>query len=270
MGEVILTEDKGDGVLLATLNRPASMNTINHAWIADFDALLNRLDGTDDIRVLVITGAGRAFCAGADFKGDFVAGGDTKQAYRAQLALARIIERLCGLRQPVIAAVNGAAAGGGFALSLAAEIRIAARSASFHVATTRMGLSAGECGIGWLLPRAIGLSRSFELMLTGRGFDAEEADRIGYVSRVVSDEALLDTALGLAREIAANSPFGVWMTKDIVRKGQEISSLSAAIGMEARTQLLCGATGDFREAMQAFLEKRPPNFNKAPDSESPA
>lgn len=251
----ILTEDRGQGVLLATLNRPERLNAINLAWIADFHALLDRLD-TDDTRVLVITGAGRGFCAGADLKDDLVSGAvSTEVSYGKQLSLARIVERLCGLRQPVIAAVNGPAVGGGFALTLAAEIRIAARSASFEIANARIGLSAGECGISWLFPRAVGLSRSFELMLTGRRFGAEEADRIGYVSRVVDDASLIDEAVALGHQIAAIPAFGVWMTKDVVRNNLEVGSLQAAIALESRTQLLTGSGDEFKRVVAAFTAR---------------
>lgn len=256
----LLIEDRGQGILLATINRPERMNAIDRGLIGAFEALFDRLDADREARVLVLTGAGRAFCAGADLKSDFVAAAGPEESLASQLRLARIVERMTNLRQPVIAAVNGAAAGGGFAFTLGADIRIAARSASFAIANARLGLSGGECGISWLLPRAIGLSRAFELMLTGRRFDAEEADRIGYVLRVVEDDALIHTALETARLIAANAPFGVWMTKDIVRRNLETASLQSAIALEARTQLLCGQGGDFREAVAAFFEKRPPDF----------
>jgi enoyl-CoA hydratase len=258
----LLVEDRGHGILIATINRPERMNAIDRNLIAAFEALFDRLDSDRDARVLILTGADRAFCAGADLKSDFVASAGPEESLASQLRLARLMERIANLRQPVIAAVNGAAAGGGFAFTLAADIRIAGRSASFSIANARLGLSAGECGISWLLPRTIGLTHAFELMLTGRKFDAEEAERIGYVLRTVADDALIDSALETARLIAANAPFGVAMTKDIVRRNLETSSMQSAIALEARTQLLCGQSGDFREAVSAFLEKRPADFTR--------
>jgi enoyl-CoA hydratase len=258
----LLVEDRGDGILLATINRPERMNAIDRGLIAAFEALLDRLDSDRDARVLILTGAGRAFCAGADLKSDFVASAGPEESLASQLRLARLMERIANLRQPVIAAVNGAAAGGGFAFTLAADIRIAGRSAIFSIANARLGLSAGECGISWLLPRTIGLTHAFELMLTGRNFDAGEAERIGYVLRAVDDDALIDSALETARLIAANTPFGVAMTKDVVRRNLETSSMQSAIALEARTQLLCGQSGDFRKAISAFLEKRPADFTR--------
>jgi len=258
----LLIEDRGGGIVVATINRPERMNAIDRNLIAAFEALFDRMESDAGARVLILTGAGKAFCAGADLKSDFVQSAGPEASLASQLRLARLMERIANLRQPVIAAVNGAAMGGGFAFTLAADIRIAGRSASFSIANARLGLSAGECGISWLLPRMIGLSRAFELMLTGRKFDAGEADRIGYVLRVVQDDMLLDAALETARLIAANAPFGVAMTKDIVRRNLETGSMQSAIALEARTQLLCGGSGDFKEAVSAFLEKRPADFNR--------
>lgn len=259
----LLIDKRDDGIVIATINRPERMNAIDRNLIAALEALFDLMDADRDARVLILTGAGRAFCAGADLKSDLVQSAGPEESLASQLRLARLMERIANLRQPVIAAVNGTAAGGGFAFTLAADIRIAGHSASFSIANARLGLSAGECGISWLLPRLIGLSRAFELMLTGRKFDAQEADRIGYVLNAVDDDLLIETALETARLIAANAPFGVAMTKDVVRRNMETGSMQSAIALEARTQLLCGGSGDFREAVSAFLEKRPPDFTPA-------
>jgi enoyl-CoA hydratase len=160
----------------------------------------------------------------------------------------------------VIAAVNGPAAGGGLALALASDVRIAAESARFNVAFVRIGLSGCDIGVSWLLPRLVGASRAFELMLTGRLIDAAEADRIGLVVRVVPDGSVVDAALETAELIAANSPFGVWMTKEVMWSNLETGSLHAGIDLENRTQILTSFSEDMREAMTAFLEKRPPEF----------
>jgi enoyl-CoA hydratase len=160
----------------------------------------------------------------------------------------------------VIAAVNGPAAGGGLALALGADIRVAAASARFNVAFVRIGLSGCDIGVSWMLPRLIGASKAWELMLTGRIIDAETADRIGLVSRVVPDGEVVDAALAIADEIIANSPFGVWMTKEVMWSNLEIGSLHAGIDLENRTQILTTFTEDMQEAMRAFLEKRPPEF----------
>ena len=259
MNEVRVDELE-EGIVQITLNRPEALNAITPEWVEAFHAALDRLESDRAIRVAIVTGAGRGFCAGADLKSDFVKDQGVAHSMRAQLRLATIMERMMTMRQPIIAAVNGAAAGGGFAVALAADMRIASTSANFHIANARIGLSAGECGISWLFPRVVGLGRSFELMVTGRRFDAAEAKEIGLVSRVVPDDQLIETALKLAREIRANSPFGVWMSKDVIYRNLEVTSFRAAIALEARTQLVCGQSGDAAEAIAAFAEKRPPRF----------
>ena len=178
--------------------------------------------------------------------------------------------RLRSLPQPVVAAVNGPAAGGGLALSLACDVRIAAASARFNVAFVRLGISGCDIGVSWLLPRLVGASRAWELMLTGRIIDADEADRIGLVLRVVPDGELMEHALGTARLIVANSPWGVRMTKEVMWSQLEVGSLQAGIDLENRTQVLSSHTGDMREAVAAFMEKRPPRFGApAGDHDSP-
>jgi enoyl-CoA hydratase len=162
--------------------------------------------------------------------------------------------------QPVIAAVNGPAVGGGFALALFSDVRIAAASARFGVQFIRVGLSGCDVGVSYALPRLIGASRAFELMLTGRQFDATEADRLGLVSRVVPDGELLDSAFGVADEICQNAPFGVVMTKEVMWANLAAPSLEAAIHLENRTQILASQSGDFVEALAAFAQKRPPHF----------
>jgi enoyl-CoA hydratase len=177
-----------------------------------------------------------------------------------QQRIATLVPKLRGLRIPVVAAVNGAAAGGGLALALASDIRIAGRSARFNVAFVRIGLSGCDIGVSWLLPRWIGASRAFELLLTGRIVESDEADRIGLVTRVVDDDDLMDAAFETARQICANSPTGIWMTKEVMWSQLEVSSLQAGIDLENRTQILTTFTEDMGEAVQAFLSKRPPEF----------
>lgn len=253
-----------DGIALVTLNRPDRLNAINDEWIADFHAVLDRLTQDASVRVVILTGAGRGFCSGADLRreGPILSdeGGKVQTGLRGQESLARICERLSRLRPPVIAAVNGPAAGAGLALALACDIRVASHDATFHVANARIGLSAGDCGISWLFPRLVGLSRCFELLLTGRPFDAAEAERIGLLSRVVPGDQLMEAATTIARAIAANAPFGVAMTKEVVWANLTTPDLHTAMLLENRTQVLCALTGDVDEAAQAFREKRAPRF----------
>ncbi len=217
--------------------------------------------------MIVLTGAGPGFCAGLDLAegvddpGDRCALGTAKAGMRVQQYIAGLIPMLRSQPQPVIAAVNGAASGGGLALALGSDIRIAAASARFNVAFIKVGLSACDIGTSWILPRLIGASRAYELMLTGRFADAAEAERIGLVTEVVPDGELLGAALAEADLILGNGPFGVRMTKEVMWSQLEIGSLQAGIDLENRTQVLSSFAGDMEEAMAAFLEKRPPRFS---------
>ena len=173
-----------------------------------------------------------------------------------QQYIAELVHHMRDVRQPIIAAVNGAAAGGGFAIACASDIRYCSAEAKFGTAFVRLGISGCDIGVSWLLPRLIGASRAWELMLTGRVFDAEEADRLGLVSKITSTDDLLPRCLAEAEEIKPNSPFGVWMTKETMWSNLEISSLRAGIDIENRTQILAAGTEDSREAMDSFLAHR--------------
>jgi enoyl-CoA hydratase len=256
-----------DGVALLTLNRPEKLNAMNAALIAELHSALDQVGADLACRTIVITGAGRGFCAGLDLGGfgeaPGAAGrGPVGQGMATQQYIASIVPKLRSLHQPVIAAVNGAAAGGGLALALGSDIRIAGASARFNVAFVRIGLSGCDIGVSWMLPRLIGASRAWELMLTGRIIDSGEADKIGLVTRVVPDDELLDSALETAALIAKNSPWGVRMTKEVAWSQLEIGSLQAGIDLENRTQILSSQTQDAREGMAAFLEKRDPSYTQ--------
>jgi enoyl-CoA hydratase len=253
------------GIRVLTLDRPEKLNAMNAALIRDLHATLGELAHDETVRVAIVTGAGRGFCAGLDLSEGatpegFENRGPIGSGWATQESIAALVPRLRDLPFPVIAAVNGPASGGGLALALASDVRIAAASARFNVAFIRVGLSACDIGTSWLLPRLIGASRAWELMLTGRLIDADEALRIGLVVRVVDDGTVVDAALETARLIAANSPFGVRMTKQVMWSQLEIGSLHAGIDLENRTQIMSGQTGDVQEAMRAFMEKRPPVF----------
>ncbi|HET6793008.1 MAG TPA: enoyl-CoA hydratase-related protein [Acidimicrobiales bacterium] len=252
-------------VALVTLDRPERLNAMSHELVGDLHDVLDEVRMDTSYRTVVLTGAGRGFCAGLDLKGAGQAPhteglGPTPAGMRSQQHIAALVPKLRGLPQPVIAAVNGPAAGGGLALALASDVRIAAQSARFNVAFVRIGLSGCDIGVSWLLPRLVGASRAFELLLTGRIIDSAEADRIGLVLKVVPDGQVVEAALETAALIAANSPFGVWMTKEVMWSNLETPSLHAAIDLENRTQILTSTTRDMREAMAAFLEKRPADW----------
>jgi enoyl-CoA hydratase len=255
-----------DGIAQITLNRPDKLNALTTEVVQGLHLALDDLAVDPTCRVIVLTGAGRGFCAGLDLTGYGAAPdtehlGPTPKGFAVQRHIASLIPHLRSLPQPVIAAVNGPAAGGGFALVLGSDVRVAARSARFNAAFIRIGLSACDIGTSWLLPRIVGVARAQELMLTGRIFDADEALRIGLVVEVVDDgPALLELAYLKARQIMLNTPFGVALTKEGMWSALEIPGMQAAIDLENRQQIMASNTADHREAMRAFLEKRPPNY----------
>jgi enoyl-CoA hydratase len=239
---------------------------MNAELVSELHATLDRVAADRSCRVVVLTGAGRGFCAGLDLQSGATPTsasglGRVQAGMHVQQSIASLIPHLRAVPQPVVSAVNGAASGGGLALALGSDVRVAAQGARFNVAFIRVGLSGCDIGVSWLLPRLVGASRAFELLLTGRLIDAAEAERIGLVVRAVPDADVLDAALETAELIAGNSPWGVRMTKEVMWSQLEISSLQAGIDLENRTQVLSSFTGDMQEAMAAFLEKRPPFFN---------
>ena len=238
---------------------------MNYDLVRGLYDVLDELAEEPSCRVIVLTGAGRGFCAGLDLTEGAspptnVGLGRVQAGMNVQKLIAGLVPKMRSIPQPIIAAVNGAASGGGLALALASDVRIAAQSARFNVAFIRVGLSGCDIGVSWMLPRLIGASRAFELLLTGRLIDTAEADRIGLVTRVVPDGNVLDSALETAELIVGNSPFGVRMTKEVMWSQLEIGSLQAGIDLENRTQVLSSFTGDLTEAMAAFAEKRPAKF----------
>jgi|HigsolmetaAR201D_1030396.scaffolds.fasta_scaffold02543_3 enoyl-CoA hydratase len=256
-------ESLAPGVALLTLSRPERLNALTWELIDDLHAALVDIGRDESVRVVVLTGEGRGFCAGLDIVNDdpFGRKKPPQVVFDRQERVAGLALALRNLPQPVIAAVNGPASGGGLALALASDIRLAAPSAIFNVAFVRIGLSGCDVGVSHLLPRIVGLGMASELMLTGRRVDAEEALRIGLVNRVVPEESLLEEAVGLAAEITRNSPFGVRMTKQVLGRNVDAPSLEAAIDLENRTQVVATRTGDAKEALEAFLARRTPTFD---------
>lgn len=250
-----------DVIAVLRFNRPHHLNALTDVTVAEIGRLLDQVAVDRKIRVLILTGAGRAFCAGfelglADDAPESADVGETPAWMFRQEAFSGLVTKLRGLRQPVIAAINGTANGAGLCLALAAEIRIASTSAKFNAAFVKIGLSGCDMGAGWLLPRAVGLSCAFEILLTGRMVDATEAHRIGLVSEMLDEEALMPRALDIARSIAANDPFGIWMTKRGVWACVETPGLHTALELENRTQILARTTGGLSKAASAFRERR--------------
>src|SRR5438270_7094821 len=228
----VLIDKPRPHVALVTLNRPARMNAMAFDVMIPLREALEVLSHDNDVRVVVLTGAGHGFCSGADLEDSGIVpniGGltVTSIARRALELLDDVIVAIRKMHQPVIGAINGAAIGGGFCLSLAFDIRLASESAYFRAAGINNGLSSTELGLSYLLPRAIGASRAFEIMLTGRDVDATEAGRIGLVSDVVPDEKLLDHCFDVADRIIGWSRVGVEMAKRVLWSSLDASSLEA-------------------------------------------
>ncbi|MEE8558949.1 MAG: enoyl-CoA hydratase-related protein [Myxococcota bacterium] len=265
--ETLETQREDPGVVWVTLNRPDRLNALNAQLVNDLHACLDALENDPRARVVLLRGAGRAFCAGLDLKepsGD-PAGqrlGSIASGLRGQRHIAKLVIKISRLPQPVIALVHGAAAGGGFGLALAADVRIAGESARMNAAFIKLGLSACDVGTSYFLPRIAGLSLASELLLTGKFIDAEWALRTGLVSRVVPDDRLQAAGRELAHEMVSNSPLALRLTKECLRQSVDAGSLEAVIAMEDRNQSLAARGADVREGMRAFLEKRQPEWSE--------
>lgn len=263
---VLVDKETRPGIATVTLNRPERMNAMAFDVMQPLREALEDISFDNRVRVVVLTGAGAGFCSGADlvdpgylpiFDGLTMPG----ISRRAMKVLDDVIHAIHDMHQPVIAAVNGPAIGGGFCLAMAADIRLAAHSACFRAAGINNGLTAAELGLSYTLPRAIGSSRAFEIMLTGRDVGAEEADRIGLVSRIVPDDQLLAECYTMAERIVEFSQLGVELTKQMLHAGLEAGSLHSHMNHEGHAQLFVRmTTQNFEEAIRARKEQRKPEF----------
>ncbi len=277
--KTLKVDEREEGISIITLNRPERLNAINFEMIEEFLHYLNRLEDNYDIHVVILTGEGRAFSAGLDLKDmSSLASNELykkdprfrylktedpiKITYMLQRRITQIMIKLRKIPQPVIAAVKGPAYGGGLALSLAADIRIAGESSIFCNAFIKIGVSGADCGSTYWLPRIIGFSDAAEIIYTGKDVDAKEAERIRLVSRVVPDNEILEEALKIANNMLGKSVLGLRLTKEALNLNLDAPSLEAAIELENRTQNVCSQSTDTREASRAFFEKREPKFDK--------
>jgi enoyl-CoA hydratase/carnithine racemase len=253
------------GVTQLTLSRPEKLNALTEPLVAQFHEQLRALAADLTCRVVVLTGAGRGFCAGLDLGGfgtirgteDF---GRSQQTWATQRAIAGLVQQIRHLPQPVIAAVNGPAAGGGLALVCASDIRIATATAVFSTSFIRIGVTGCDIGTSWMLPRLVGAARAHELMLTSRRFDADEALRIGLVTDVVAPGALASAVSAMADSLLAAPPLSLSLTKQGMWLALEIPSFDAMVEVENRQQVLTSATADAGEAMAAYIERRPAEY----------
>jgi enoyl-CoA hydratase/carnithine racemase len=259
--KTLLLTQPSPGIVVVTLNRPERGNAMTDTMFAELEDVALALGSEDDCRVVVLTGAGAAFCAGYDLAdAEELAGLGAIAMLDKQERAARALVAVRSLRVPVIAAVGGAAAGGGFALALAADIRIASPAARFNAAFVRIGLSAGDLGTSWLLSRLVGPAAASDICFTGRFVPADEAERLGLVNSISEDAALLDDTLALADSIVANSPGGVQLSKRALQANMEVPSYAAAVELENRGQALLTRGADMPEALAALKGKRDPVF----------
>ena len=262
----VLVDKPRPHISLVTLNRPERMNAMAFDVMIPLREALEEISRDNDTRVVVLTGAGHGFCSGADLEDSGhvpkISGlTRTTIALRSMELLDDVIVALRKMHHPVIAAVNGAAIGGGFCLALAADVRLASDTAYFRAAGINNGLTSTELGISYLLPRAIGSSRAFEIMLTGRDVDAVEAERVGLVSRALPREQLLDACYEIADRIIGFSRVGVELTKRMLWSSLDASSMHAHMDHEGVAQLYVRlTTGNFEEAIQARRDGRVPTY----------
>lgn len=252
-----------DGVAEITLNRPERLNALTFEVYGELTATFRSLERSA-ARAVVLTGKGRGFCSGGDVEG-IIAELFSRDA-RGLLEFTRVtgglIQSICELRRPVIAAVNGVAVGAGAVIAAACDLRVAAESARFGFIFPKVGLSGADMGAAYLLPRLVGHGRAAELLFFGDIIDAHEAHRIGLVNRVVPDDLTLEVARGLAERLARGPAFAHAMTKQML-ESERTMPLAAALEAEAQAQALCMAHPDFREAYEANKERRPPRFEGA-------
>ncbi len=252
------------GIGLLTLNREDRLNAINLDMLDDLYSFFRGMDDQQDVRVLIITGAGRGFCSGADLKGGTISSDEGLKAFASASIHLEVIQKkkYCGIikemrriAQPIIAAVNGPAAGGGMSMALAADVIIASPSAQFTPSFINIGLSGGELGTTYFLPKLVGTARASEILMTGRTVDAEEANRIGILSRLVSEKDLMSSALETARRMVEKTPLGLRLTKETIRQNLDAPSLENALELENRNQSILCTAPEFFEAVTRFNKK---------------
>ncbi len=257
-------EEPEAGIGVITLNRPKRLNALSLEMVEELYALFSRLQDMMDVRVLILTGAGRGFCSGADLKDKRIMSEEGLALFSAaavhlegiQQKFSGIIPGIRRLPQPVIAAVDGPAAGGGMCMALAADIIIAGPDAAFTPSFINIGLSGGELGTTYFLPRMVGSARASEILMTGRTVGAQEADKIGLISRLVEAGQVMPTALETARILLGKTPLGLRLTKTAIRQNLNTPSLEDAIELENRNQSICCCTPDFFNAVMAFVKPK--------------
>jgi len=239
MSEKAILFEKTNHIGLLTLNRPKTVNALNREMIEQLEGVLMDLASDDSVRVLIMTGAGdKGFCSGMDMKESAAAlfEASPEDIYRAQSRASRLYYSMRFIPQPVIAAIHGSAAGAGFSFAMASDIRIITPESRFNAAYINIGLGGADLASSYFLPKLIGSGRANEFLLTGNFMSAEEAMKLGFASRVVEKEKLMDTAFELAETMAAKNPLGLKMTKEAINQNLGVSSLDQALHLENRNQ----------------------------------
>lgn len=259
MPQLELTRPRPE-IAVITLDRPEKLNALSSTLVEELHSTLDTIKADDDCRVVVLTGAGRGFCAGLDLTDPHppaVSAGlePPRAGMRWQERIAELTVKLHRLRQPVIAAVNGPAYGGGFALAMASDIRVAARSARFCTQFIKLGIGGCDIGVSYTLPRIIGAGAAFDLILTARSVEADEALRLGLVSRISEDGAVVQDALQIAETLCGYGKFGLESTKQVLWANLDAGSLENALHVENRSQILAGTSGEMRAFAQAFANR---------------
>ena len=258
----LLIDERG-GVAWLTMNRPARLNAMTTGLVDALRHYFQGLHKRHEIRVVVLQGAGRAYCAGLDLKDRVgAAPRDVQASFDGQHSIRDIMIAMRECPQPVISIVQGSASGGGFGLALASDIRLATPDARFNAAFIRIGVSGCDMGSSYFLPRMVGASVAAEYLLTGRFMDAQRAYQLGLVSRVDAMPALQVEAQAMADDMLHATPLALRLTKDCLNQNIDAPGLRAAIAMEDRNQVLCTRGGDFQEGIHAFLEKRKPVYGQ--------
>jgi enoyl-CoA hydratase/carnithine racemase len=252
-----------DQIATIALNRPETLNAITFEVYTELEKVFSELGDDDSVRVVVLTGKGKGFCSGGSVTEiiEPLMGRDIKDKYRFTRMTCNVVLNMRRLRKPIIAAVNGVAAGAGAMLALASDIRLCSQDARFAFLFVKVGLAGTDMGAAWLLPRVVGAGRAAELLFTGKSIDAEEAHRIGLANHVVPGEELLSEAMKAAQKLADGPALAIGLTKDLLNNEASMS-LEEALEAEAQAQCWLMETPEFREGYEAFMEKRRPSFRK--------
>ncbi len=256
-----MTVEKDGGIDWVTFNRPDNLNALSRQFVRELNHYFGSLENNYDVRVVVLKGNGRAFCAGLDMKDpERPLDNTTNSGMKSQRNFSGIVMKMRRCPQPIIGLLHGFAAGGGFSIALGCDVRIAAEGTKMNCAFIKIGLSGCEMGASYHLPRLVGTSVAAELLMTGRFIDADRALSTGLVSEVVPADQLVAAGKALADDMIATAPLGLRMTKECFWANVDGNDLNSAIAMEDRNQILAVSNGDVAEGIRSFLEKRKPNY----------